>query len=65
MKTFTRYINEKAEDKVWAVYDRNDIFINYYYSKDDADAVANMMNDDTPSLKFHVKDMLRSEIETK
>ena len=63
MKTFTQHVNEKAADKVWAVYDRNDIFINYFYTYDDAKSVANEMNNDTPSLKFHVKEMNRSEIE--
>ena len=65
MKTFTNYINEKAADKVWVVYDRNDIFINYFYTKEDADNAAAEMNEDTPSLKFHVKEMNRSELETK
>lgn len=65
MKTFTNYINEKAEDKVWAVYDRDDIFINYYYTKDDAQSSADKMNDDTPSMKYHVKEMNRSELESK
>ena len=63
MKTLTQYVDEKAADKVWAVYDRNDILINYFYTSDDAKSVADEMNDDTPSLKFHVKEMNRSEIE--
>lgn len=65
MKTLTQYVDEKAADKVWAVYDRNDIFINYYYTKDDAQNAADEMNNDTPSLKFHLKEMNRSELETK
>ena len=65
MKTLTQYVDEKAADKVWAVYDRNDIFINYFYTLDDAKSAANEMNNDTPSLKFHVKEMNRSEIEDK
>lgn len=63
MKTLTQYVDEKAADKIWAVYDRNDIFINYFYTSDDAKSVADEMNNDTPSLKFHVKEMNRSEIE--
>ena len=63
MKTLTQYVDEKAADKVWAVYDRTDIFINYFYTSDDAESVADEMNNDTPSLKFHVKEMNRSEIE--
>ena len=63
MKTLTQYVDEKAADKVWAVYDRNDIFINYFYTLDDAESAADEMNNDTPSLKFHVKEMNRSEIE--
>ena len=63
MKTLTQYVDEKAADKVWAVYDRNDIFINYFYTSDDAESAADEMNNDTPSLKFHVKEMNRSEIE--
>ena len=54
MKTLTQYVDEKAADKIWAVYDRNDIFINYFYTSDDAESVADEMNNDTPSLKFHV-----------
>ena len=65
MKTFEQYINEKAEDKVYVVYDRNEIFINYYYTKEDANQAADELNDDTPSLKYHVKEMNRSELETK
>ena len=63
MKTLTQYVDEKAADKIWAVYDRNDIFINYFYTSHDAESVADEMNNDTPSLKFHVKEMNRSEIE--
>ena len=63
MKTLTQYVDEKAADKIWAVYDRNDILINYFYTSDDAKSVADEMNNDTPSLKFHVKEMNRSEIE--
>ena len=62
MKTLTEFVNEKAEDKVWAVYDRDDIFINYFYTKEDADKTAEEMNNDTPSMKYHVKGMNRSEI---
>ena len=65
MKTLTQYVDEKAADKVWAVYDRNNIFINYFYSAEDAKSAADEMNNDTPSLKFHVKEMNRSEIENK
>lgn len=65
MKTLTQFKKEIEEDKVWVVYDRNDIFINYFYTKDEADAAAKEMNNDTPSLKFHVKPMQRSEIEKK
>ena len=64
MKTLTQYVDEKAADKVWAVYDRNDIFINYFHTSDDAKSTADEMNNDTPSLKFHVKEMNRNEIET-
>ena len=64
MKTLTQYVDEKAADKVWAVYDRNDIFINYFYTSDDAKSTADEMNNDAPSLKFHVKEMNRNEIET-
>ena len=64
MKTLTQYVDEKAADKVWAVSDRNDIFINYFYTSDDAKSTADEMNNDTPSLKFHVKEMNRNEIET-
>ena len=63
MKTLTQYVDDKAADKVWAVDDRNDIFINYFYTSDDAKSAADEMNNDTPSLKFHVKEMNRSEIE--
>lgn len=65
MKTLTQYVDEKAADKVWAVYDRNDIFINYFYTKEDADDSATEMNNDTPSMKYHVIEMNRSELETK
>jgi len=65
MKTLTQYVDEKAADKIWAVYDRNDIFINYFYTSEDAKSAADEMNNDTPSLKFHVKEMNRSEIENK
>lgn len=65
MKTFTQHINEKEADKVWAVYDRNDIFINYFYSAEDANEACDMLNNDTPSLKYHTKEMNRTELETK
>lgn len=65
MKTLTQYVDEKAADKVWAVYDRNDIFINYFYTKEDADNSAAEMNNDTPSMKYHVVEMNRSELEEK
>ena len=42
MKTLTQYVDEKAADKVWAVYDRNDIFINYFYTSDDAKSTADV-----------------------
>lgn len=65
MKTLTDIVNEKAADKVWAVYDRNDIFINYFYSSEDAKEACDILNDDTPSLKYHIKEMNRMELETK
>ncbi len=64
MKTFSNYINEQKADKVWVVYDRSDIFINYYYTKEDAQKVADELNNETPSLKYHIVDMNRSELET-
>ena len=63
MRTFNDYITEKQNDNVWAVLDRNDIFINYYYSSADAHDAADELNDDTPSLKFHVVKMNRNEVE--
>lgn len=67
MKTFSDYIdniNEKAEnDKLFAVYDRDDIFINYYYSNDDAKAAADELNNDTPSMKYHVVTINKSDVE--
>lgn len=63
MKTFSNYINEQKADKVWVVYDRSDIFINYYYTKEDAQKVADELNNETPSLKYHIVDMNRSELE--
>lgn len=65
MKTLTQYMNERSEDKVFAVYDRDDIFVNFFYSKHDADDAVSAMNNDTPSMKYHVKELERSEIENK
>lgn len=63
MKTFTQHINEKESDKVYVVYDRDEIFINYYYNKDDAEKVVDETNNETPSMKYHYKEMNRSELE--
>ncbi len=64
MKTLNNLIEERVQnDKYYAIMDRNDIMYNFYYTKEEADEQLKLLNNDTPSLKFHIEPINKSEIE--
>ena len=64
MKTLNKLIIEKNESpKVWAVVDFQDVMYNFFYTKEEADDLADELNKKTPSLKYKSKQIDKSELE--
>jgi len=64
MKTLNELIVEKTENnKYYAIMDRNDIMYNFYYTKDEANDELKSLLQDTPSMKYRIETINKSDIE--
>ena len=64
MKTFTDFIKDKETNKYYAIFDRDDIMYNFYYTKEEAQEELNILMKDTPSMKYRIEPFNRNEIES-